>query len=96
MTFDQTDFEIRCEWGERGVAALAFGSDVVIIVDVLSFSTCVDIAVSRAALVFPYRWQEASAAHFVASIGAELAGKRHGATGYSLSPASLASIPRGG
>ena len=37
MTFDQQEFDIRCEWGEQGVAHLAPISDVCIIVDILSF-----------------------------------------------------------
>jgi phosphosulfolactate phosphohydrolase-like enzyme len=44
MFYDQTEYAIRFEWGAPGVDVLAVCSDVVIIVDVLSFSTCVDIA----------------------------------------------------
>jgi len=33
MFFDQQEFDIRCEWGEHGVAALAAISSVVIIVE---------------------------------------------------------------
>ena len=36
MTFNQCEFDIRCEWGENGVHQLAPISDAVIIVDVLS------------------------------------------------------------
>jgi 2-phosphosulfolactate phosphatase len=95
MTFDQHQFDVRCEWGMHGVATLAPISDVVIIVDVLSFSTCVDIAVSQGAVVFPYRWKDETAIDFAASVGAELASGRHGASRYSLSPASLQSLPPG-
>jgi 2-phosphosulfolactate phosphatase len=94
MTFDQADFDIRCEWGIQGVMQLAPISDVVIIVDVLSFSTCVEIATARGAVIFPYRWNDASASAFAQSIGAELAVKR-GGDRYSLSPASLTQIEPG-
>jgi 2-phosphosulfolactate phosphatase len=55
MNFDQAVFDVRCEWGQQGILQLAPISDVVIIVDVLSFSTCVDIATSRGAIAFPYQ-----------------------------------------
>lgn len=94
MTFDQSDYDVRCEWGEQGVLHLAPGSDAVIIIDVLSFSTCVSIAAARGAAVFPYRNGEESAAEFARSAGAELAGHR-GQGRYSLSPASLLAAPAG-
>lgn len=94
MNFHQAEFEVRCEWGEKGVLRLAPISDVVVIIDVLSFSTCIDVANSRGAIVFPYQWQDESAQTFAQSIGAELAEKRGGRR-YSLSPASLLSISRG-
>lgn len=93
MTFTQSQFDIRCEWGENGVKQLAPISDVVIIIDILSFSTCIDIATSRGAIVFPYQWKDESASRFAKSMNAELAQKR-GGSGYSLSPASLTQISR--
>lgn len=93
MFFDQAEFDVRCEWGEQGIAQLAPISDAVVIVDVLSFSTCVEIAVSRGASVFPYRWHDESASAFAQSLQAELATKR--GSGYSLSPASLCALPAG-
>ena len=94
MTFDQARFDIRCEWGERGVATLAGNCDAVIIVDVMSFSTCVEVAVSRGAVVFPYRHRDESAAEYARSVRAELAGHR-GKGKYSLSPGSLMDAPKG-
>jgi len=98
--FDQADYDLRCEWGLRGLLALAPGSDAVVIVDVLSFSTGVDIAVSRGASVTPWRWKDGSAKPFAAAKGAVLAEerpdvRRDGAHGYTLSPFSLLSIPAG-
>lgn len=91
MNFDQAEFEVRCEWGQQGVLHLAPISDVVIIVDILSFSTCVEIANQRGAIVFPHQWKDESAETFARSIHAELARKRS-RDGYSLSPTSLMSI----
>lgn len=76
MTFDQSGFDVRCEWGENGVRQLALVNDVVIIVDVLSFSTCVEVANSRGAIVFPYGWKDESVSGFAASVNAELASFR--------------------
>ena len=94
MNFDQQEFEIRFEWGEHGVATLAPTSDVLIIVDVLSFSTSVEIAVNRGAVVFPYPWRDDRAVDYAASVGAVLAANRP-FIGYSLSPKSLMDIPSG-
>ncbi|MEM9807446.1 MAG: 2-phosphosulfolactate phosphatase [Cyanobacteria bacterium P01_D01_bin.56] len=94
MYFDQANFDIRCEWGQQGIKHLATTSDVVIIVDVLSFSTCVEIATTRGATIFPYRWRDHTAKEFAKTIDAKLAEKR-GSSRYSLSPASLLQISRG-
>lgn len=97
MIFDQAEFEVRCEWGEHGVRQLAPISAAVIIVDVLSFSTCIDIATARGATVYPWKWpwheKDDTAQTFAAQLRAELAGKRTSSNGYSLSPASLLAIP---
>ena len=91
VVLDQADYDLRCEWGFPGLLALSSISDVAIIVDVLSFSTAVDIAVANGASVFPYRWKDESAHDFARARGALLASDRSGV--YSLSPASLLSIP---
>lgn len=95
MIFDQQEFDIRFEWGEHGVAVLAPISQAVIIVDVLSFSTSVDIAVHRGAMVFPYRGKNAAAADFAASVNAELAHPKRTKGRFSLSPASLMQVQPG-
>src|SRR5687768_4165860 len=94
MHWDQAEFDVRCEWGENGIAQLAPISDVVILVDVLSFSTCVQIANSQGAMVHPYGWKDESVYEFAQTIPAELAGTR-GNNGYSLSPNSLLALGRG-
>jgi 2-phosphosulfolactate phosphatase len=90
MIFHQSEFDVRCEWGLQGAVQLASISDVVIIVDVLSFTSCVEIATAQGASVFPYRGD--NAAGFAAERNAELAGK-WGAGSYSLSPHSLVELP---
>jgi 2-phosphosulfolactate phosphatase len=95
MFYDQNEFDIRCEWGERGVSVLAPISDIVIIVDVLSFSTSVDIAVQRGATIFPCRWKDDRAAEYAASVHAELADPKRTPGKLSLSPQSLLHIQPG-
>ncbi|MCU1336226.1 MAG: putative lipoprotein [Bryobacterales bacterium] len=92
VVFDQADYDLRCEWGLSGLLALGSISDVAVIVDILSFSTAVDVAVARGACVFPYRWNDESACAFATERGALLASSRS-PQGYSLSPVSLRSIP---
>lgn len=95
MFFDQAEYDLRCEWGLEGLLALQPASDAVVIVDVLSFSTAVDVALSRGATVLPYRWKDESARRFAAEKGAVLADGRRASSNYTLSPASLRSIPAG-
>ena len=91
----QGEFDVRCEWGLHGVELLAPVSDVVVIVDVLSFSTCVDIATANGAAVFPYLFDDESAWDYAQERGALLAGRRGSSCEYSLSPTGLYDIPAG-
>jgi 2-phosphosulfolactate phosphatase len=91
--YEQIGFDVRCEWGERGLAALSQSCHVVIVVDVLSFSTAVEIAVARGASVIPYPCHDGSAAEYAQSMGAVLASRRGTSKAFTLSPASLLSIP---
>lgn len=94
MSFGQAAYDIRCEWGLPGIAALAANADVLVIVDVLSFCTCVEIATTRGAAILPYPAKDNAAEHFALQEGAELA-KPRGMVGYSLSPASYLTVPAG-
>ncbi|RUT03468.1 hypothetical protein DSM106972_051070 [Dulcicalothrix desertica PCC 7102] len=91
MIYDQAEFDISCEWGLQGAHQLAPISNIIIIVDILSFSTCVEIATNNGAIVYPYKWKD-EAKFYAESLQAELAGKRESEK-YSLSPASLQNIP---
>jgi len=93
---DQTAFDLRSEWGAEGIAALAPTADVLVIVDVLSFTTCVSVAVEHGASVLPYRFRDAGAEAYAASRGAILAvlrGQTSATHPYSLSPQSLMTLP---
>jgi 2-phosphosulfolactate phosphatase len=85
MPFEKFDFDLSCEWGEAGLSALCPVSDVVVIVDVLSFCTCVDVAVGRSVEILPYRWRDDSAREFARRHSAELSLAR-GDGDFSLSP----------
>lgn len=95
MRFDQAEYALRCEWGAHGVAQLAAISDVLIIVDVLSFSTAVDIAVSKGAIVLPYGSRDAELEDYARARSAHVAEKVRTQSGLSLSPASLMQVSRG-
>jgi len=95
MYYQQHRFDIRCEWGRFAIERLAPFSDVVVIVDALSFTTCVDIAVSRGAYVFPYKWNDRRAEEWALRIGAAVASGPRSDTRFSLSPASLTGIAPG-
>jgi 2-phosphosulfolactate phosphatase len=94
VKFDQREFDVRCEWGGCGLTELGPVSEVVIIVDVLSFSTAVDVATARGAVVFPYPLKDSSAASYADSVRAKLASPGR-ESGFSLSPSTLETIPSG-
>ena len=81
------------EWGPTGAEALADRVDVAVVVDVLTFSTTVSLAVDAGAAVVPYRWADASAADEARTRGATLAVSREAAKpgDVSLSPATFRS-----
>lgn len=57
MFYLQNKYDIRLEWGAEDVSHLAPNSEAVIIIDILSFTTCIDIYLSREATVYPFTWR---------------------------------------
>jgi 2-phosphosulfolactate phosphatase len=95
----QAAYAVRFDWGPTGAAAVAEGADVAVVVDVLSFTTTVAVAVEAGATVLPYPWQDGGAAAFAAERHATLAvgrlvaraARNAGETdAVSLSPADMA------
>ncbi len=82
---------VALEWGPVGARTLAERSDVVVVVDVLSFTTSLTIAVERGARVWPHTGGE-PARQLARDIGAVLAGNRSSHEGLTLSPASLLDV----
>ena len=94
--FTQSPYGVRFEWGLAGAAALASSSSSLVIVDVLSFTTAVTVAVEAGVKVFPYAWRDETAAEFARQNQAQLAvGRRAASAGspWSLSPAALRCAP---
>lgn len=79
---------VHVEWGAVGAARLAESCDVVVVCDVLSFSTVVSVAVAGGVTVYPHPWNDPRAAGRAAELGAVLAGAR--GTEASLAPSTFA------
>ncbi len=88
---------VHCEWGLAGIEALRDQVAVLVIVDVLSFSTAVDIALGRGAEVVPLAYgDEAAARRRAEETGALVVDPRRAGGGqFSLSPASLMGLSSG-
>lgn len=95
MSFGQEVYRVRFEWGMDGLIALKTSVAAIVIVDVLSFSTCVDIAVSNGATIFPHGERGERAIEYATRNNAIAADHERNSTGFTLSPASLANIPSG-
>jgi 2-phosphosulfolactate phosphatase len=104
--YEQDGFDLRVEWGLDGVHALGPHCAVLVIVDVLSFTTTVDIAVGRGGRVLPLPWRDERAAEAAAKAGATLTSSgltsaaEHSRLvaspgGWTLRPSSLVELPAG-
>ncbi|MEU8869054.1 2-phosphosulfolactate phosphatase [Streptomyces umbrinus] len=104
----QSDSGIRFEWGPAGAGRLVTGAACLVIVDVLSFTTTVSVAVGQGIRVLPF-WlpdgpassaertaSQKAAAGYARLFGARLAVARSAVTPdspWSLSPAHLRRAP---
>lgn len=94
--FLQSGYGVRFEWGPTGARHLAREVSCLVVVDVLSFTTSVSVAVEAGTRVFPYPWRDDSAAAFAEQKDARLAVGRRSVspeTPWSLSPAALRRAP---
>ncbi|BCB80753.1 hypothetical protein GCM10022251_01080 [Phytohabitans flavus] len=93
--FAQPGAGVRFDWGLAGASELGRVCAVLVVVDVLSFTTSVDVAVGRGMRVHPFPWG-AQADDFARRIGAVAAVGRRAVSEerpWSLSPATLRSAP---
>ncbi|MCA2214679.1 2-phosphosulfolactate phosphatase [Jidongwangia harbinensis] len=89
--YTQAGYAVRFDWGPEGADAVAPGAAFVAVVDVLSFTTTLTVAVERGIAVLPYRWRDESAHAVARAHGATLAVGRSAARAgqVSLSPGSV-------
>ncbi len=94
--YQQLGAPVRFEWGPVGAEVLSPGCACLVVVDVLSFTTAVSVAVAKGMTVYPYRWDDESAKRFAAANDAVLAvGRSHMRDDHpwSLSPSALLAAP---
>jgi 2-phosphosulfolactate phosphatase len=90
--WDQSEYGVRFDWGAAGAARVADANGVLVVVDVLSFTTSVTVAVERGTAVYPAAWRDDRAGELARSLDAVLAVGRSEATTehpWCLSPAAL-------
>ncbi|MDQ2755212.1 MAG: hypothetical protein M3Y71_01400, partial [Actinomycetota bacterium] len=87
---------VRFGWGPTGAARLAVPGGILVVVDVLSFTTSVGVVVERGTVVHPAAWRHARAGELAAREDAVLAVGRREVSDthpWSLSPAGLRAAP---
>lgn len=84
----QSEFGVRFEWGPAGARAISSGCDVAVVVDVLSFTTTLSVALDAGIEVLPYRFRDDAAAAYAEENDAVLAVGRSVARGNEISLSS--------
>ena len=87
----QDGFAFRFDWGLDGLRSLAPVADVVIVVDVLRFTSAVCAALESGSIVLPFPWGAEQAADYARQRTAVLAGRRELGEP-SLSPTDLLTL----
>ena len=93
--FLQSEHEIRFEWGLEGAKRLSSEVDIAVVVDVLSFSACVEVGVTAGAQIFPFYFKDDRAREYARSINAVCASATRRKNEICLSPATLATLKSG-
>ena len=95
--WSQDGYRCRLEWGHRGARVAAERGDVLVVIDVLRFSTATVTAIQHGGIIYPCAWSDDPEA-LAARIGATAAVRRRGALEqgqFSLSPLTFTSIEPG-
>ncbi|WP_433295014.1 2-phosphosulfolactate phosphatase [Actinoplanes sp. CA-030573] len=87
----QGGYRVRFDWGPAGADAVSPDAAYVAVVDVLSFTTTLTVAIEQGLHVLPYRWRDDSAVDVARRNGAMLAvlRKEAGPGQVTLSPESI-------
>ena len=104
--YQQDGYSVRLEWGPDGVRELAPHCAVLIIIDVLVFTTSVNVALGRGGRVMPLPWRNVEADERARKAGAVLtrSGLKRTDEGvdadpdvniWTLRPSSLTDLPAG-
>lgn len=91
--YQQRAYRVRFDWGVDGAAAITDHADVAVVVDVLSFTTTLSVALDMGSTVLPYPWNDETASGFARQHNAALAvdRRRAGPGDVTLSPQSVRS-----
>jgi 2-phosphosulfolactate phosphatase len=104
--YQQDGYSVRLEWGPDGVRELAPHCAVLIIIDVLVFTTSVNVALGRGGRVMPLPWRDPEADERARQAGAVVTRVRLRRTAegvaadpdvniWTLRPSSLVELPAG-
>ncbi|HET8605158.1 MAG TPA: 2-phosphosulfolactate phosphatase [Marmoricola sp.] len=94
--FGQHRFRVRMVWASAGAAVAVRRGDLAVVVDVLSFTTSLNVATDRGTEVYPFVFGSDAASQHARRLDANLAvGRRQvgSADQVSLSPASILAAP---